>query len=409
MNKYLFRNFILGSLFALSLSRVAFAATPNTEWTHWFQNQIYQNPEIIAAKETMNAAFSIAEGRQNPLYNPELETEFEREGDDDNYSVGFSQTIDWWDKRGVRTQQADYNRVAARQSFELIFQQKTAESLLALIEWQAARQQSILSLQQENQMETLIALITDRQRAGDLSQVDAELALLSFSQKLNETANAQVRLRQSEARVNELLPGWSAKRAKIPSELWSNNSPRSKAKMIDEHPAVTAAKAEWEVSVKSAKLVQLASKAEPTFGINAGKTGEENIVSLRFSMPLNVRNNFSAEVRAANQEALSAEASYHAIRRKQEFAIESSRATLDEFQQRYKRLNSLLKGRGQRSENLLEKQWSSGDMSTTEYLLALQQRTEGLVAAIELQTQFQLARINWLFQSGHLAFMLNKL
>ena len=334
MNKYLFKYFILGCLFVLSLSRVAFAATPSLEWTLWFQNQIQQNPEIIAAREKMNAAFSTAEGRQNPLYNPELETEFEREGDNDNYSVGLSQTIDWWDKRGVRAQQAGYSRAAARQSFEFIFQQKTAESLQALIEWQAARRQSILSLQQESQMETLISLITDRQRAGDLSQLDAELALLSFSQKLNATANAQVRLRQSEARANELLPGWSSKQAEIPSELWSISTLRSKAEMIDEHPAVTAAKAEWEVFVKSAKLVKLESKAEPTFGINAGKTGVENIVSVTFSIPLNVRNNFSAEVRAANQEALSAEASYRAIRRKQEFAIESSRATLDEYQQR---------------------------------------------------------------------------
>ena len=126
-------------------------------------------------------------------------------------------------------------------------------------------------------------------------------------------------------------------------------------------------------------------------------------------MPLNVRNNFTAEVRAANQEALSAEAQYRAIRRKQQFAIESSRATLGEFQQRFERLKTLMRGRGERSENLLAKQWSSGDMSTTEYLLALQQRTEGLVAGIELQTQFQLARVNWLLQSGQLNTVLKQL
>ncbi len=409
MYKYLLKCLILGWLCTLNLSGVVYAASPNLSWARWFQNQIQQHPEIIAAKEKMNAAFSTAEGRQNPLYNPELETEFEREGDNDNYSVGLSQTIDWWDKRGTRAQQAGFSRTAARQAYKLMVQQKIAESLQTLIEWQAANQQSKLALQQETQMETLITLINKRQSAGDLGQVDAELALLSFSQKLNETAHAQVRLRQSEAQLRELLLDWSPNQAEIPMAFWSLNIPRSTARSIDEHPAVTAAKAEWEVIQKSAQLAQLESKAEPTFGINAGKTGDDNVVALTFSMPLNVRNNFTAEVRAANQEALSAEAQYRAIRRKQQFAIESSRATLGEFQQRFERLKTLMRGRGERSENLLAKQWSSGDMSTTEYLLALQQRTEGLVAGIELQTQFQLARVNWLLQSGQLNTVLKQL
>ena len=61
-----------------------------------------------------------------------------------------------------------------------------------------------------------------------------------------------------------------------------------------------------------------------------------------------------------------------------------------------------MKGRAESSGNLLEKQWRSGDMSMTEYLLALQQRTEGLNAGIELHTQFQLARIEWLLQTGQM-------
>ena len=57
-------------------------------------------------------------------------------------------------------------------------------------------------------------------------------------------------------------------------------------------------------------------------------------------------------------------------------------------------------GRSERSQILLEKKWRSGDMSTTEYLLALQQLTEGLASGIELREQFQLAQIEWLFQTG---------
>ncbi len=193
-------------------SEYVFTMSQNMQsWDTWFNNQIKQHPEIIAAREKMNSAFSMAEGKSNPLYNQELETEFEQEGDEGNYRVGMSQTIDWWDKRDTRKQQASFNRFAARKTYELTLQRKIVELLQTLIEWQAANKQSALALQQEVQMEILIALITKRQNAGDLAQLDAELAFLSFSQKLNTTAQTQVRLRQIEARLRELLPGWAQK------------------------------------------------------------------------------------------------------------------------------------------------------------------------------------------------------
>lgn len=409
MNKCLFKRFAAGLLCALYLPGAAVATSSSFTWKNWLINQIQSHPEIIAAKEQKNAAFSMANSQTQALYNPELESEFEREGDADKYSVGISQTFDWWDKRGIRSRQSGYSREAALQAYELVLQQKIADSLESMVEWRAASKQSELAIQQETQMETLITIIRERQKAGDLSQVDAELALLNFSQKLNETAHAQVRLRQAEAKLRELLPDWSPKQSEIPSELWTQTISQAKAKWADKHPVVVAAKAEWQALQKSAKLAALDAKAEPTFGLNAGKAGEDNVVALSFSMPLNIRNNFSAEVQAANQQALSAESLYRAIRRKQLFAIESSRASLDEFQQRYKRLKSLMRGRGKRTESLLEKQWRSGDMSTTEYLLALQQRAEGLVAGIELQTQYRLARIDWLFQTGQLNTLLKQL
>jgi outer membrane protein TolC len=409
MNRCLFKRFAAGFLCALYLPGAVTAEPSNLAWRNWLIGQLQSHPAVIAAKEQKNAAFSKADGKTKALYNPELESEFEQEGDANNYTVGISQTIDWWDKRGIRSQQAEYSRAAALQAYELVWQQKIADSLESMVEWQAASKQSELAIQQETQMETLITIIRDRKKAGDLSQVDAELALLNFSQKLNETAHAQVRLRQAEAKLRELLPDWSPRQTEIPSELWIQAIAQARAQWVDKHPVVVAAKAEWEALQKSSKLAALDAKAEPTFGLNAGKSGEDNVVALSFSMPLNIRNNFSAEVQAANQEALSAESLYRAIRRKQLFAIESSRASLDEFQQRYQRLNTLMRGRGERAESLLEKQWRSGDLSTTEYLLALQQRAEGLVAGIELQTQYRLARIDWLFQTGQLNTLLKQL
>jgi len=410
MSWCLFKRFILGVLCTLYLPGVAFSAPSDSSWGIWFNNQINLHPEIVAARENMNAALSAAEGLERPLYNPELETEFEHEGDANNYLVGISQTIDWRDKRSISTQQASSSRIVAQQSFVLTVQQKIADALQALVEWQSANKQSTLALQQEVQLDTLLTLIKGRLHAGDLGQVDAELAFLSLSQTLNATAQAQAQLKQAESNLHERLPDWSVNQVQIPEKIWLSTQPSAISNQwLEKHPAIILAKSEWSTLQQSAELAHLDTKADPTFGINAGETDDENILSLSFSIPLNVRNNFSAEARSAKQEALSAEAQFHAIRRQQALAIESSQAIFQIYQQRVERWQSLMQGRGELIENLLEKQWRSGDLSTSEYLLSLKQRTEGLLAGIELNTQFQLARINWLLQTGQINVALMQL
>lgn len=399
------KRLVFGCLCALYLPGVAMADSSDSSWLRWFQNQVHQHPEVIAAKEKMNAAFSIAESIEQPLYNPELETEFEREGDVNNYQVGISQTVDWGGKRGIGKQMAKANRSAAEYDFTLKLQQQTALSLQALIKWHAANHQSRLALKQENQLGTLLDLVKQRQRAGDLGQVDAELTVLGLSQTLNTTAQALAQLKQEGAHLRELLPDWSPESAQIPERFWSINNelpgnPSQITQWIDGHPEVMVARAEWAGLQQKAKLVSQETKADPTLGIAGGKTDDENVLALTFSIPLNVRNNFNAQEKAAHQEALAAEARYQAIRRKKHYAIRAAYDVLQEYQQRAKRWQDLMAGRSERSQNLLEKQWRSGDMSTTEYLLALQQLTEGRASGIELREQFQLAQIEWLFQTG---------
>jgi outer membrane protein TolC len=391
-----------GCLIILFFSSGVFAAQPESIWSNWFVTQIEQHPDVIAARENMNSAFSMAENLEQPLYNPELETEYEREEGSNNYRIGFSQTIDWWDKRSVRTQQATFSRTAARQAFQLAKQQKTNEALRTIIQWQGASLRAELAIEQEAQLGTLLDLVQSRQSAGDLGQLDAELTFLGLSRRLNETAQATIQLKQAEARLRDLLPDWSPEWSQIPDKLWMRNQMTRDERWVDEHPAVLAARGEWEVLQQSAELARRDAKADPTFGINAGQSTEGDVAALTFSIPLNVRNNFNAAARAVSQEALAAEARYRAKRRKQQAAIDTAHSTLQAYQRQYDRWTSLMEGRGERSGTLLDKQWAGGDLSTTEYLLALQQRTEGLLAGIELTTQYLMARIDWLFQTGQI-------
>jgi len=372
----------------------------NADWTTWFNQQIEQNPTILAAQEKLNRRYSLAQGRGKPLYNPELETELEREGSDNNFRVGMSQTVDWWDKQSLRTAEAEQSRQLAKQQFILVHQQKTYQALQALVEWQIIKQQADLALTQKIQLNRLVELVKQRQEAGDLSLLDAELTILGLSEKLSATAAIEVALKQAENSVLEILPAWSPQSQwnKIPSFFWQSKINPS----LNQHPVLMAAKADWKGLQKSALLIQRESKADPTFGVNAGRSGGDNVLALSFSIPLNVRNNFSNEIKAAQQQVLVAEATYQALYRKQKFAILASEKTLMIYQQRLKRWQNLMQGRSERFSQLLEKQWQSGDFSTSEYLLALQQRTEALNAGIELQKQTQLAYLNWLYQNGQI-------
>ncbi|MBL4941261.1 MAG: TolC family protein [Colwellia sp.] len=371
----------------------------------WLVQQINQHPDIISAQASLKAAFSSAEGQKKALYNPELSTDVAREGDFTNFTVGISQTIDLWDKRAVRSLQADASLQLAQQNFNYLVQEKTAQALQAIITWQAANKLAVIAAAQEQQLGTLLDLVAKLQKVGDLGQVDAELTFLSLSQTLNETAQAQVRLKQAQAQLAELLPDWTPKMKVFPAQglpLANQQNSIIMQQWLAQHPLVLAAKAQWQANKGNAQQAQLTTKADPTIGLNAGKDGGDNSIGLTFSMPLNVRNNFSAEARAANQQAIAAEANYRAVFRQQKFAIQASLDTLNTYQKSYQRWSTLMQGRGKRSENLLQKQWQSGDMSTTQYLLALQQRASGLNAGIELQSQFKLSQIDWLLQVGQI-------
>jgi len=393
---------------AVHASSAATAASPS-----WLTQQINKNPEVIAAKENMNAVFSLTEGQKKALYNPELATDFAREGKSNNFTIGINQTIDWWNKREQRSTQADLQLAQAKQVFNYLIQEKTAQALQALVNYHYAQMQAQLASEKEQQLGTLLNLVAKRQQAGDVSQVDAELTFLSLSKTLNTTAQAQVQLAKAKAKVIELLPDWTNAKHILPKqgiaiESYKTN-PLTSEQWLNQHPLVQIAKLQWQISQSNAKQALLATKADPTFGINAGKTDGDNALGLSFSMPLNVRNDFSSEARAANQQAIAVESQLHTVLRKQKFVIQATTESVLAYKKHYQRWQQLMQGRDKRIADLLQKQWQSGDISTTEYLLALQQRTDGLLAGIELQSQFKRSQIDWLLAIGQINIALKSL
>ena len=230
---------------ALAMSFAFVNSAQSSTWEAWLASQIQQHPDVLAARQQWLGSNASADALEQPLYNPELSTDLERVGKENNFRAGLSQTFDWWDKRGVRRQQADHLRNAA----ELVYRQqgldKTAEALAALVEWRAAKRAADVVQTQQQQLNTLLELVEKRQRAGDLGRADAELTFLSLSQQLAHVAEVDAALQKAEIRVQELLPEWSPEYRGIPDNFWPSSFGSPTDKALLNHPAVAGAYARW--------------------------------------------------------------------------------------------------------------------------------------------------------------------
>ena len=379
---------------------------------HWLRQQIEVLPEIHAAQQKRDASLSQADSYSRALYNPELGTGYEREGEQDNYQVSISQKIDWWDQKGSREQQAQFLRIQAEQDYRFNYQTILKNALLAFVNWQAAKQRYELALDQEQQLDQLIKLVKSRSANGDLGQIDVELTLLSLSQTLADTAQAVAAYHSAENRVRQWMPNWQPTTPVLNAAFWSNtqqflttdtsNPQQSDKELLQALPELRIAKAEWKIQQAQAETVRRGNKAEPTIGITAGQNGNTDVVGLNLSIPLNIRNNYSAETRSAERMALETEARFRAQYRKLRFDLKGAFGAWQSYNLQFTQWQSLVKGRIESSGDLLEKQWRSGDLSTTNYLIALNQRAESLLSGIELEKQTRIALKNLMLQSGRL-------
>lgn len=390
---------LLGACMIL-LPLLGFAQT--TSWNDWLASQIHQHPDVLAAQKKLMGSRARAEAAEQPIYNPEFSAEVERSGEENNYQVGIQQTIDWWDLRDARQRQAADTLSAAEAQYMQQLLDHTALAIDALIEWDAANRAASIAKEQQQQLSTMLKLVERRLTTGDLSSIDAELTFLSLSQQLPEVAQVEASLRSAELKVIELLPQWTPDMGGVPESFWPLKPNSITDQELLKHPAVAWARARWLSLKQEAEVIRLSTKATPTFGINAGRDEDENSVGLTFSIPLNVRNNFSAEISAAESDSQEAESNFRGVYRKQRITWQTANATWNSYQLQFRRWQELAEGRVEKSAQLLERQWISGDLSTTDYLLALNQRAESLLAGIELEKQTLQARNNILKQSGFL-------
>jgi len=400
--------YLTGLLLPACLIVSSASADQNVKQTQviWFENQIMQHPSMIAAKARLNMQLSLANASSQPIYNPELTSSYDREGDGNNYTVGFNQTIDLWDRRAILIEQAKFKKVEAKQNYAESYQETIANAFIALIHYQSAKHRLDLVKEQEIHMDELIDEIKKRQKVNELSELDLQISLFSISTKLNETALASVQFYNAQAQVKAILPNWNETSDINVEALLKSNS--FDIKLPDHQtllmlPKLKQAYAKMKIDEYQNQLEKLESKSDLTIGLTTGQSVNENTIGINFTFPLNIRNNFTDKVAASTSKQLASQANYASMVITKTSQIKAARSVMKQYIRQVKHWKRLTGNSGQRSLNLIESKWDAGDMSTTDYLLVLQQRIDGLTAAITLKQQAKLATIDYLKLTAQLA------
>ncbi|HNP64476.1 MAG TPA: TolC family protein [Woeseiaceae bacterium] len=366
----------------------------------YVQQVLDQHPRLLSAQSEVDAANARQRAAGRAIYNPELDAEYE-DGEVRTRSVGINQTIDLGGKRGARERAASFEVQSAMESQTLVRQGVLAELLSALGGYDAAAERLRAADERKALMARLRTLATERRKAGDLNQIDLDLAHLAYAEAALQRAQAagqQVTAQQALERVSGAV---APRLPSLPSNYAAVTLDESEISgILQQLPSVRVAQARIATAQAVVDLRRRERRPDPTFGLYGGKEGDDNLIGLRFSIPLPVRNSYRAEVDAADADRLALDRStlndYRQLRAELVAAVQRytlSRDAWDEWQQ-------IGAGSLERQTSVLERLWRAGELSTAEYLVQLKQTVDTRVAAIEQRGALWEAWVAWLAVSG---------
>ncbi|HID49987.1 MAG TPA: TolC family protein [Chromatiales bacterium] len=367
---------------------------------------IQRHPQLQAARATLAASQAQLRAADKALYNPELEFDAERSDINKGY-IQLGQTLDLGNQRGARTRVAETRLAGARAEYTLAVQGLARDLLKALAAEQTARERARLADRGLQLMQQFAAIAEQRHRAGDLSQVELDLARLAYNealmthaQALAEAATAQQELRARFVHLPDRLPD-------LPETLPKPELPQDRETFLRNLPIMRSLEAQVAAARHTVSLRRAERSWDPTIAIRGGREAEQSLIGATLTLPLNIRNTFQAEVDVAQQDLIASEQAA-------QLAFRTRRATVLASTERFRLLKQAWgnwsKG-GRISVNrqlqLIERLWRAGDMSTAEYLIQLKQALETRSAGLELRGQLWESGFDWLYETASIDRWLN--
>ncbi len=398
---------LLGSLFVTPWAALAAEANPviqtgaDPALIRFVQSVVESNPRVQAARAALDASGAFRDAASRPLYNPELSLDAEN-SDTDTRALGISQTLDWGGKRKARTAVAESDRLVVEAEYLAARWAVTIELLDGLAQHQTGVERETLAESRRQLMQDFADLAQRRFDAGDLNQVEFELAKLASTEARIQKATAGAGLAEARQAVRNLTPRsataeWPALPAAMPTLPHSASDPQS---LVLALPEVLAVRRQVESADAVVELRRRERRPDPTLSLAGGEEDGETLVGVNITIPLFVRNRFSYEVTAALAERSQAQQIADDV-------MQRAHARLTSAAERYE----LSRGAwsdweltGQASltsqSDQLKRLWEAGEISTTDYLVQLRQTLEVQESALDLREALWRAWFEWLRASG---------
>jgi cobalt-zinc-cadmium efflux system outer membrane protein len=365
---------------------------------------LQSHPEVGEARAEVESARASARAAGRPLYNPSLQLDAEN-ADVNRRTASVNLTLDLSGKRRARAAEGEAGLRYAQAAYDQVRQDVASRWLKAWFAASMTERICQIGGQRLELMRRFDALAAQRLAVGDVSSPERDLAALALAEaqtqqaaSIGKAAGAQASLRSLGgvgSMAGDIRPG-------LPPSLALEGSG-----LPDGLPDLRVAHARADAAQAGVVVAQREQKLDPTMGITGGRVRvgpgrSDNVVGLSLSIPLPIRNNYSAQVDAARADVDAAMAGVQSRRR-------IAQARLDEAAGRYTALreasasfDSSRAAAFTDRTGMLERLWKAGELSSSDYLVQLRQSLDTALSGLQLQNDTWEAWIDFLGASGRL-------
>ncbi len=375
-------------------SIISSGAVKKSDLANFVQNMVNTHPAINAANAALEAEKARAQGLGRKLYNPEVELDLET-AEANTIAVGISQTIDRHGKRKIRASSGKDDVLVAEAALALVRKTLESEILIALAEYQMARDIINLSEKKLRFSNEFLSLAQKKLAAGDISKSDVLTAKLAVSTARADLANSRLELSKSSQKLTELSgqsqntwPGLTG----IPNSSYSQNWQANPDKL----PEVTLALAQSRASFSKIRLAEKMRKTDPTIGGRIGAEGSSALFGVRLAIPLQINNDYRYNVDIAKAKSMQADSELNRIRRQTIARINGTRRRLDASKNAWNDWQSSGADQLEQQRTLLKLLWEAGEISAAQYLIQYNQTFEAQSAAAKLRATYWRAWFEYL-------------
>ena len=285
-------------------------AAEDTPLAQFVRDAIASSAAVLAAEAALSAAKERRLGAQQPFDNPELFIDMEEfdpfnGGGDRRAVIGMAKRFDLYGKRKARMTVAEANEQLARAELDGVRTAAAEQLLNALAVWRTATNRVAL-LQAHEHTTANFVLLSERQRkAGDINQMEVDLAKLAKAKTDMALAAAETELAMAMGSVRYATRVqdervWPEFEFDLPP---LNEIPEGSVSSL---PGVRVSLLKAEVAVAGVGVARRERRPDPTISMGIGREAGERLAEIGVSLPLNVLDRGTYGLSAAVAEASAA-------------------------------------------------------------------------------------------------------